>query len=235
MRILFFDTSTDLILTEIFELKKNELERIYSFKGYFPRESSFRLVKDIENALEKTNTQIPDLIISCRGPGSFTGIRICVATARNFAQIWNKPVLGLDTLETYSSYYYQKYKKPVLLILDGKQKKFFTGYYDENGYRGPFDLTEEEIKNRFEKELSSDLLVAGDIDRFDRKISIYDDIPDGFSIIRNKIQVILDANKENNGYDSLLPEYMRESYARTPDTNTVSAIRGRETDTNNQN
>ena len=40
-----------------------------------------------------------DAVAVSRGPGSFTGIRIGMATAKGFAQIWNKPVICVPTLD----------------------------------------------------------------------------------------------------------------------------------------
>ncbi len=43
-----------------------------------------------------------DAIAVSRGPGSFTGIRIGMATAKGLAQIWNKPVIEVPTLESFA-------------------------------------------------------------------------------------------------------------------------------------
>lgn len=43
-----------------------------------------------------------DAIAVSRGPGSFTGIRIGMATAKAFAQVWNKPVVSVPTLAAFA-------------------------------------------------------------------------------------------------------------------------------------
>ena len=43
-----------------------------------------------------------DAIAVSRGPGSFTGIRIGMATAKGLAQVWNKPVVEVPTLESFA-------------------------------------------------------------------------------------------------------------------------------------
>lgn len=43
-----------------------------------------------------------DAIAVSRGPGSFTGIRIGMATAKGFAQVWDKPLLCVPTLAGFA-------------------------------------------------------------------------------------------------------------------------------------
>lgn len=62
---------------------------------------SARLVPMIENVLKKSNTAYADLsAVACTtGPGSFTGIRVALATARGIAFAAGVKGLGFTTLE----------------------------------------------------------------------------------------------------------------------------------------
>ena len=53
-------------------------------------------------ACEKLSGKDLDAIAVSRGPGSFTGIRIGVATAKGLAQIWNKPIVSVPTLDSFA-------------------------------------------------------------------------------------------------------------------------------------
>ncbi len=73
----------------------------------------------------------PEVIIIGLGPGSFTGIRISVATARNFSQLLKIPVIGIDTLTLYGISFYLEYKiSRFMLGIDAKQKKYFCKCFD---------------------------------------------------------------------------------------------------------
>ena len=43
-----------------------------------------------------------DAVAVSRGPGSFTGIRIGMATAKAFAQVWDKPMICVPTLASFA-------------------------------------------------------------------------------------------------------------------------------------
>ncbi len=56
----------------------------------------------IEKALTKSGKKLSDidLFASGIGPGSFTGIRICLNTIKTLAYCFNKPVIGISSLHT---------------------------------------------------------------------------------------------------------------------------------------
>src|SRR6202051_4498544 len=43
-----------------------------------------------------------DLFAVCAGPGSFTGLRIGLTTAKAWAEIWGKPIASLSRLEGFA-------------------------------------------------------------------------------------------------------------------------------------
>ncbi len=90
-----------------------------------PRESSTRLVIEIRSLIEKAGCR-PDWILCSLGPGSFTGIRIGVSTARNLAQLWDLPTAGIDTLTLYGRAIAEIKPQPFAVMLDGRQKRFYT-------------------------------------------------------------------------------------------------------------
>lgn len=94
------------------------------------REASNRLAPLIGELLTEARVERPDWIFCTRGPGSFTGIRICVSTARNLAQLWKIPVLGIDSLIAYFHHCRtiigRTSGKRVAVLIDGRQNHVYA-------------------------------------------------------------------------------------------------------------
>ena len=97
MKILCIDTSSKLCSVAILEnttlINKLELDN-----GLTHSETLMPLIK---NLLETCNLSLNDidLLVSDVGPGSFTGIRIGVATCKAFSDSLNIPCIGISSLE----------------------------------------------------------------------------------------------------------------------------------------
>ena len=98
MKILCIDTSSKLcgvaILDDTTLIKKIELDN-----GLTHSESLMPLIDQI---LKECNLNLNDinLLVSDIGPGSFTGIRIGIATVKAFADSLNIPCIGISALES---------------------------------------------------------------------------------------------------------------------------------------
>ncbi len=70
-----------------------------------------------------------DAFAAAQGPGSFTGVRIGVATAKAMAQAVNKPCIAVSTLEAlaYSSKYFDGIAAP---ILDARREQVYNALFD---------------------------------------------------------------------------------------------------------
>ncbi len=72
-----------------------------------------------------------DAVAVSRGPGSFTGIRIGMATAKGLAQIWDKPVVCVPTLESfaYGSGLPADGSKIVCPLFDARRSQVYAAAY----------------------------------------------------------------------------------------------------------
>ncbi len=65
-----------------------------------------------------------DRIAVTRGPGSFTGLRIGLSTARGFALAADKPVIGISRFAVYHAQR-KANPAPYLIVLDSKRQELF--------------------------------------------------------------------------------------------------------------
>ena len=88
----------------------------------------FQILPDLIRKLcQEAKIDKPDWLVSTIGPGSFTGTRLGAAFARNLAQLWQVPVMGIISLEFYAYDLLHKRKdlRKFALMLDAKQKHIY--------------------------------------------------------------------------------------------------------------
>lgn len=93
------------------------------------------LIPMIESALKNSNISYPDLslIAVSIGPGSFTGIRIALSTARAIGFAANIPVLGFNSLQIIAYGIRAKnHKQPVLASLNAGKGEVIHQTFNEN-------------------------------------------------------------------------------------------------------
>ncbi len=101
MKILVIDTSGPVCGTAVMDE-----ERVFSeFTAQNKNTHSASLMPMVEAALHAAGTELKDLdaIVAVTGPGSFTGVRIGVATAKGLAHGAGLPCIATDALEALSA------------------------------------------------------------------------------------------------------------------------------------
>ena len=96
MKILGIDTSTKFLCLGIYSD-----DRIYEYNLELGRRISALITVTIKRVLDALGWQIKDIdYFACGlGPGSFTGMRVGIATVKGLAFSLNKPVVGVSTLD----------------------------------------------------------------------------------------------------------------------------------------
>ena len=183
------------------------------------------LLSWIDYIVKSLNLKISDvdgLAISI-GPGSFTGLRIGLATVKGLSFATGKPIAAVPTLDALASLYiYSKY--PVVPILDAKKKEAYAAVYDTQDGKikrlSPyFALTPENLVEKIPKEV---IFLGPGVDVFKKifekligKKAYFIDgeisLPSGVAVAKLGWEKLKMEDKEDLA--SLIPLYIRESEA----------------------
>ena len=131
MKILGIDTSSMAASVAVIEDNKLICEYTINTK----KTHSQKLMPMIENMLNLSDLNVReiDAIAVCEGPGSFTGLRIGMATAKAIAHVNDIPVIGVNSLEVLAANMNLCDKK-ICSILDAQRNQVYTGRY-HYGYK----------------------------------------------------------------------------------------------------
>lgn len=89
-----------------------------------------RLLLSMRQLLADVGLQLSDIDAFgvVLGPGSFTGLRVGVATVKGLALATEKPVVGVSSLQTLAMQIpFPRY--PVCALLDARKKEVYAGFY----------------------------------------------------------------------------------------------------------
>jgi tRNA threonylcarbamoyl adenosine modification protein YeaZ len=128
MNVLALDVSISGCSVAIVNLEKN-LSSSQSIET--ERGQAEVLIPMIESCVVQCHLKMSDinLIAVTRGPGSFTGVRIGLATARSLGLALDIPVIGLSTLDVIARGYQDN---DALFLIDTKRGDFY-GQVGEGG------------------------------------------------------------------------------------------------------
>lgn len=133
MVILVLDTCTERLLAGVREpgapdrwanLDSRDLEGV-------PGNHARDLLPTVERLL---GGRRPTVVGVSLGPGSFTGVRIGLASAKGLAEGWGVPLVGLDNLEAMAEAWARLAPgspAAVLPAIDARKKKFYGALYRE--------------------------------------------------------------------------------------------------------
>ena len=108
-------------------------------------------VKELLISLSMTVSEL-DAVVVTLGPGSYTGLRVGLASAKGLAYALQKPLIGLSTLQLLAHRALQTLDQDAVQIfsmLDAKRMEVFGGVYDTS-------LNEIQAEQAFE--INEDLL-----------------------------------------------------------------------------
>lgn len=163
---------------------------------------SDKIMVELENLIEKTGFDVKacDFIACVVGAGSFTGIRIGVATVKALCFAYSKPFLSITSFDTLA---YNEKDGKLLSVIDAGHNGFYVAGYDNNKVvYSPSYILRDELE-RLSKEYL--LLSSTEINGVaTKKVDVYKGLIN--AVEQKKSQV------EHN-LEKLVPLYVRKSQA----------------------
>ncbi|MCK8816135.1 tRNA (adenosine(37)-N6)-threonylcarbamoyltransferase complex dimerization subunit type 1 TsaB [Natroniella sulfidigena] len=130
MLVLAVDSSTKVGSVSLVSTERLVAESLLNLD----QTHSQRLMPQIVELVKRSDYELQDVdgIAVGLGPGSFTGTRIGVVTAKTLAQSLELPIVGISTLKAmaYNLKYVSGYICPVV---DARRERVFTGLYRTDG------------------------------------------------------------------------------------------------------
>ncbi|MBO8128790.1 MAG: tRNA (adenosine(37)-N6)-threonylcarbamoyltransferase complex dimerization subunit type 1 TsaB [Peptococcaceae bacterium] len=130
MNVLGIETSGQTCSVAVVNEEKLLAEK--SMKG--PRIHSIRLIPLIQEVINDAGLEVGQLqgVAVSYGPGSFTGIRIGVATAKIIAQVLDIPVVGVPSLEVLAQPLMGS-ARLVCPLVTARKGEVYAALYDTSG------------------------------------------------------------------------------------------------------
>jgi len=223
MKVLGIDTSSNA--TSIAVIEDNKL--ICEYTVNTKTTHSQKLMPMIENMLKisEINVNDMDMIAICQGPGSFTGLRIGMATAKALSHVNNLPIVGVNSLELLAGNMDLSDKK-ICSILDAQRTQVYMGQYkfENNKLVEIKSVDVVEIDELLEELKSSNeewILVGEAVYKYEDKIkeiqNIYVPAP-SHNVNKASSLCTIAMNKYNQNIDvydcyTINPVYIRKSQA----------------------
>lgn len=223
MKVLGIDTSTLMTTCAVME----DENLLGEFSLSLDMSHSEALVPMIRQLMDNLKLKISDidLFAVASGPGSFTGLRIGLATAKSFAHVTGKPLVGVSSLETLSMAL--PYQPVVAAMMDARRDRVFTGVYRMGEYPEellPPDAIPVDELIEYLRGLDRNILLIGDgavvyRDQFRSALgekAIF--APGHLNLSSGSAVCRLGSRKYREGYTDdlfiMAPDYLRDSQAQ---------------------
>ena len=173
MNILAMDTSNHVMGVAILQ----EDTIIGEITTNLTKNHSVRLMPAVEQLMREVEMKPEDLdkIVVASGPGSYTGVRIALSTAKSMAWALDIPIVGISSLETlaYQGRLFQGYVCP---FFDARRGLVFSGVYQWKGNKLEVifeekNLPMEELLLTLKEEGQPVLFLSPDLDKHEEKIA----------------------------------------------------------------
>lgn len=206
MKVLSFDTSSQALSLALLEDEQLQGELTLNVK----KNHSISLMPSIDFLMQQVGWQPSDLdrIAVAQGPGSYTGLRVAVATAKTLAYSLKIDLVGLSSLQAIALNHPSSHL--VVPVMDARRNNVYVGFYEKGRAIKPdchasFEQVLEAVKD-YEK-----VSFVGEVGNFSDQIKnalpkaeITPVLPSAYEI--GKVALSLDPV----AIDAFVPEYLKK-------------------------
>ncbi len=141
MRILALDTTTPTASAAVWH--DGDLLGVYTIRT---TTHSTTVLPMVESLLATLSLSVPDMdmLAVSAGPGSFTGVRIGVATLKGLAFSHQIPCVGVSSLEALARNL-TGYQGILCPVINARRGHVYTALFEADGIRPPKRLTEDDL------------------------------------------------------------------------------------------
>ena len=229
MKILSIDTSSRVCSVAALEDEDVIIEKNIDNE----KTHSQKLMPMVDSLLKACNLSVTDfnLFACCIGPGSFTGVRIGVATIKAFCDVTNIPICSVSSLEALAyntlNSNFDNTSNLVCSIIDAKNDNIYYGLFEKKheGFEQIEELSAKNIDdmiNELKKYYTSPILFVGDgaekhqyiLTKYFKKATFVEDkynIQSATSLGKAAFRKYQQGNYGDS--NSLIPLYLRKSQA----------------------
>ena len=128
MNILAIDTCTDVASVTLYSSGVKTSRMVSDIA-----KSSGHILKLCDEVFSETDTKLNevDFIAYTKGPGAFTGVRMCIGVVQGLSLACNLPTLGFSTLELLSYRASKKFKtQKVATAIDARMGEVYWAVYE---------------------------------------------------------------------------------------------------------
>ncbi len=221
MKILAIDTATNVMSAAVLSEKKLISEDIIDYK----LKHSKTLMPTLDSILKSVELSYFDFdyFAAVNGPGSFTGLRIGLSTIKALAQVTNKPVIPVSTLESLA--YNISFSNGIICpILDARREQVYTALFESSNNGTIKRLTEDsalylsELRDRL-KGIDKPIFLLGDgVDKYAEDLESFKNliiVPAYLRTCKASSAGACALSHLDNAktYKTIEPSYLRPSYA----------------------
>ncbi|MBM7543239.1 tRNA (adenosine(37)-N6)-threonylcarbamoyltransferase complex dimerization subunit type 1 TsaB [Amphibacillus cookii] len=212
MTVLAIDTSNDAMGIALYQNDQVIAEYVSINKN----KHSTRLMPAIVQLMKDANVKPRALtkIVTAKGPGSYTGVRIGLSVAKTMAWSLQIPIVGISSLEALS-FSAKPMQQLICPFFDARRGLVYTGLFNADGEMviEEQNILMEDWLNQIKRIEKPIIFVSPDLPKYqiliESALTQPQWLPDGFHVARPGLLAMVGKDREGDPVHQLTPNYLR--------------------------